>query len=168
MVNLLRAPRVWLARDAATVALAILLAATLLAAAPDRALGQSWPQPELRLDVLGPSPYSLQPGAGANLALGTYTRAGVNAGLSTRPDSAALADRWRVDLIARFLLDPFRQQRWGVAVGGGLSIRRRAFLVVILELEGPEYEGWLPALQIGASGGVRAGIVARRAVRQRR
>jgi hypothetical protein len=125
-------------------------------------------QPELRLDVLGPTPASSQPGLGAAIALGNYVRAGAAVGYALEPRADLGADRWRADLLARVTLDPFRQQRWGFSLGGGLSFRRRTYLAAILDLEGPETQGILPAVQFGVSGGVRAGIVLRRALKGRR
>jgi hypothetical protein len=129
---------------------------------------QTLQQPEIRLDVIGPSPYSVQPGAGGTIALGSYARASVNVGYATRPDSMQIADRWRADLLGRFLFDPFRQRRWALSVGGGISFRRRAYLAAIIDFEGPEISGWRPALQAGVSGGLRGGIVVRRAIQGRR
>jgi hypothetical protein len=77
-------------------------------------------------------------------------------------------DEWRGDLLARFLFDPFREERWGVSVGGGLSIRRRTYIALVADVEAPETHGVLPALQVGVSGGWRAGLLLRRAVRARR
>jgi hypothetical protein len=129
---------------------------------------QTHVQPEARLDVVGPSPYTVQPGVGATVALGTYARAGVAVGYATRDDSTQIADRWRADVLGRFLFDPFRQRRWALSVGGGVSFRRRPYLAALLDLEGPELAGWRPALQAGVSGGLRGGIVMRRAVDDRR
>lgn len=125
-------------------------------------------QPELRLDVLGPRPYSVQPGVGAIVPLGSYARVSANAGYALEPHANSIGDRWRADLLARVTLDPFRQQRWGLSVGGGLSIRRHTYVAAIVDLEGPAMHGMLPALQLGVSGGVRAGVMLRRAVAGRR
>jgi hypothetical protein len=129
---------------------------------------QTHPWPELRADVIGPRPYSVQPGAGATIALGTYARLSAVAGYAIRADSTYIADRWRADLLGRFLFDPFRQRRWALSVGGGVSVRRRAYLAAIVELEGPVVSGWSPAVQAGVSGGLRGGFVLRRAVQGRR
>lgn len=126
------------------------------------------PQPELRLDVLGPHPYSVQPSLGTNVAFGTYARATAIVGYSLQRDTNQIADHWRVDLLGRFLFDPFRQQRWGFSVGGGVSIRHRTYIAALLDLEGPETAGWLPAVHIGVSGGLRGGFALRRATEQRR
>jgi hypothetical protein len=110
----------------------------------------------------------MYPGLGAVIPIGYYVRAGAAVGylpLDTRLSS----HRWHADLITRLTLDPFREQRWGLSVGGGLSYhRRRMSLAVIADLEGPEMRGWLPAFQVGLSGGFRAGLILRRAVPGRR
>lgn len=129
---------------------------------------QTHPQPELRADVSGPSPYSVQPGVGGTIALGTYARAGAAVGYAIRNDSTEIADRWRIDLLGRFLFDPFGQRRWALSVGGGVSVRRRVYLAALVDLEGPALAGWRPAVQGGVSGGLRGGIVVRRAIQGRR
>lgn len=125
-------------------------------------------QPELRLDVIGPAQFSVQPGLGAVLAIGNYARVGAAVGYAVRPDTSLVADRLRADLLARVTLDPFREQRWGFSIGGGLSFRRRTYLAAILELEGPEIGGFLPAFQVGVSGGVRGAVILRGARKGRR
>jgi hypothetical protein len=126
-------------------------------------------QPEIRLDALGPSPFTIEPGVGANLFLGNYVRVGAIAGFNVRQHAVLTGDSWRADVLARVTLDPFRQQRWGVSLGGGLSHRPIGVrLAAVVDLEGPELRGLLPALQLGVSGGVRAGLIVRRAVPRRR
>jgi hypothetical protein len=144
----------------------VALIAVLVFAIPVSA--QNHPQPELRVDVLGPSRYSVQPGLGATFAFGNYARASAVVGYALQADSNQIADRWRADLLGRFLFDPFRQRRWGLSVGGGISVRRSAYIVALLELEGPEASGWLPAMHIGVSGGLRGGLLVRRAIEGRR
>ena len=125
-------------------------------------------QPELRVDAFWPAPVSVQPGVGLTLPLGYYVRVSASAGYAPHGDARLIDDHWRGDLVARFLLDPFRQQRWGLSLGGGLSVREKTYLAALLDLEGPEWHHVMPALEIGVSGGVRAGVVFRRAVRDRR
>ena len=125
-------------------------------------------QPELRIDALWPAPVVVQPGVGATIPLGYYVRVTAAAGYAPRADARLIDDHWRGDVIGRFLLDPFRQQRWGASVGGGLSIREKTYLAALLDIEGRDWKGVMTALQIGVSGGVRAGLVFRRAVSDRR
>lgn len=147
----------------------LIVAALLTAAHPRDTLAQgTFAQPELRVDAIGPGRYAWQPGAGFTLGFGYYARVSGVVGYAPSADPRFLDDRWRGDVIARVLLDPFRQQRWGLSIGGGLSVRRQTYLVVVIDAEGPEAGGVLPALEIGAGGGLRAGFILRRAVRERR
>lgn len=141
------------------------LASTLLAWSTAHA---QWPQPEVRMDVLRSNPASLQPGVAVNAPLGNYVRAAVAAGVAVTGRDPTATDWGRVDLLARVVLDPFRQQRWGLSFGGGLTIWRRTRLAALMDLEGPEMAGWRPAIQVGVSGGLRGGIGLRRAVPDRR
>jgi hypothetical protein len=126
-------------------------------------------QPEVRVDALGPTPFTIEPGVGANVFLGNYVRVGAIAGFNVRRHPAFTGNSWRGEVIARVTLDPFRQQRLGLSIGGGVSFRPiGARLAALVEMEGPELRGVLPALQFGVSGGVRAGLVVRRAVPRRR
>lgn len=126
------------------------------------------PQPELRLDALGPRSVSIEPGLGLNFRMGNYVRLGLAAGYNVRPNPGAPGNAWRGDILTRFTFDPFREQRWALSVGGGLSVRRETYLAAIIDLEGPEVAGLMPAVQAGVSGGARAALILRRAVRGRR
>ena len=139
-----------------------------LAAIAVRTAAAQLPQPELRGDVVGPRPNSLQPGMGLIVPLGYYVRASGDVGYAPIANPSLIADRWRADVLARFTFDPFREQRWGLSVGGGLSFRRHTYLAAILDLEGPEMHGFLPALQVGLSGGTRGALILRRVVKGRR
>jgi hypothetical protein len=126
-------------------------------------------QPEIRFDVVGPPPVSLEPGVGLTGRIGSYVRGGVAVGYDARGVDHRAGERWRFDLTARVTLDPFREQRFGFSFGGGVSHRGSAtYLAALLDLEGPEVLGLLPALQVGVSGGVRGAVIVRRAIRGRR
>ena len=120
--------------------------------------------PEVRLD--GAHPTSVQGAIGVEIPAGTYVRVGVlgGAGATIESDGASRA-AGRLDVLARFLVDPFRQSRWGFSAGAGVSLRAdpgdrvRPRLLVALDLEGRRSRGGLsPSLQIGLGGGVRGGI----------
>jgi hypothetical protein len=130
--------------------------------------------PEARLDVIAGHDPAIQLGAGVQIPVGYYARIGVDAALGVPIRDRALSTErqldGRVDLLARFLLDPFRQTAYGLSLGGGASVRAehgdraRPFLLVALDVEGRRStKGVVPALQVGLGGGVRVGVVLRRA-----
>ena len=141
-------------------------------------LPTSSPMPELRLDLIAGGRPAAQIGAGVQLPAGAYVRVGIDgaAGVSLAGSGsrAGRADG-RLDLLTRFLLDPFRQRAYGLSVGGGVSLRAepgdrvRPLLLVALEVEGRRGAGgWAPALQLGLGGGARIGLIVRRGARQAR
>src|ERR1700730_6767551 len=75
----------------------------------------------------------------------------------------------RVDLSARYLLDPFHEIAWGLYGGAGFSSRWdeashwHEYLLVLAGVEGPAKGGWRAAIEGGLGGGVRIGVVLRRA-----
>lgn len=139
-----------------------------LAVALPAAAGAQRVQPEARVDVIGPSPYAVHAGAGLVVPMGLYARVSADGAYGVRRVNGVSRDEWRGDLIARVTLDPFRQQRWGLSFGGGVSVRRHAYVAAVVDLEGPPLRGFLPAVQAGVGGGVRAGVVLRRAMQGRR
>jgi hypothetical protein len=72
------------------------------------------------------------------------------------------------------LLDPFRQARRGIYVGGGVGARvarqdaPRWLLLGVVGLEPPARGRVVPAVELGLGGGVRAAVVLRRLPRDRR
>ena len=87
----------------------------------------------------------------------------------------------RYEATARFLLDPFRQARYGLSFGGGVGMtnsdglygrpdplgnrpqRWRPFLLVYTDVELRKTAGLTPAVQVGIGSGVRVGLVVRSA-----
>jgi hypothetical protein len=121
--------------------------------------------PELRADVLGGKGTAVHAGAGVQIPAGTYVRVGVIGGVGSRWQNGESRADGRLDVLARFLIDPFRQSRWGLSAGGGVSLRAsdgdrvRPNLLLALDLEGPRSRsGMSPAFQIGLGGGVRGGL----------
>jgi hypothetical protein len=132
-----------------------------------------WVKPELRADVLFGRASAVQVGAGALIPLGYYVRVDLDGAVGLRDDtrmSGSRADA-RVDLLTRFLLDPFRQSRFGLSLGGGIGLRAepgdhvRPVLLAALDVEGRRWSsGWVPALQVGLGGGARVGLVFRQGI----
>jgi hypothetical protein len=124
---------------------------------------------ESRLDALTGPPAGAELGVGANIAAGYYARIGLDAaaGPAWRDGSAVAAGR--VDLVSRFLLDPFKEFRFGPYIGGGVTALWengagwRGRLLVLLGVEGPAHAGWRTSVEVGLGGGARLGIVLRRA-----
>jgi hypothetical protein len=105
-------------------ALLAAIALLALASAPAHAQQHVGIAPELRIDVIGTNPTSVQGAAGVQIPTGTYVRIGVLAGAGATidgDDSPRAAGR--LDVLARFLFDPFRQSRWGFSAGAGVSLR---------------------------------------------
>ena len=130
------------------------------------------PHGELRADYIGPRPHTVQIGAGANLPVGPYLRIGVigAGGLGWHDGQSGASGR--ADIIGRFALDPFREHRWGLSAGGGLSVRYdatgtgsarhwRSLVALVIDLEGPRAASVAPAVQLGLGGGLRLGVVLR-------
>jgi hypothetical protein len=130
------------------------------------------PKPELRADVITGHHAAVQIGGGVQIPAGYYARIGVDVAVGLPTGSSLSTHRsidGRLDLLARFLLDPFRQAAYGFSLGGGISLRAEAgdrvrpLLLVAADLEGRRSaSGWVPALQIGLGGGARIGLVLRR------
>jgi hypothetical protein len=129
-------------------------------------------KPELRADVLFGRASAVQVGAGALIPLGYYVRVDLDGAVGLRDNrvSGSRADA-RVDLLARFLLDPFRQSRYGLSLGGGIGLRAEPgdhvwpVLLAALDVEGRRWSnGWVPALQVGLGGGARVGLVFRQGI----
>jgi hypothetical protein len=142
--------------------------------APSRLIAQVEPfkpvvQFEARLDALGGPPAGAQAGFGANIPAGYYVRIGadVAAGAASRGGEAVASAR--ADVAARFLLDPFREFRWGPYIGGGFTTQWdqranwRGDLLLLLGFEGPAHAGWRTSVELGLGGGARLGVVLRRA-----
>lgn len=128
-------------------------------------------QPEVRVDALFGNRAAVQGGAGVQFPAGLYVRigAGLLAGVRTGQVDGSRLDG-RVDLLGRFLLDPYHQSRFGFSAGAGLTTRFERgertvpLLLVALDLEEHQRgDVWVRALQVGLGGGARIGLVFRRA-----
>jgi len=123
---------------------------------------------EYRADAIVGRGTAVQGGLGVTVPLGIYVRLGVDAAAgATWRDQTSRASG-RVDLIGRFLLDPFRETPLGLSLGGGLSVpytdgdaHLRPYLTVVVDVEGRMRGPLTPALQLGLGGGARIGLVLR-------
>lgn len=133
-------------------------------------------KPEIRLDVasLG-NRVAFQAGGGIQIPMGYYTRIGVIGAAGADVERFVQDASGRLEVVGRFLFDPFRQSRWGLSAGAGVSLRVRArdrvrpYLVSVVDLEGPlSARGVSPAFQLGIGGGVRLGVALRRGAKSSR
>lgn len=139
----------------------------LLVAIPALVAAQR-PQPEFRLDALGPAPFALHAGGGVTVSLGNYARVAVIGSRAVVQPAGNGRAAWRGDLFARLALDPFRRHRVGFSLGGGLTVHERPYLLAVAELEGPRWGGLSPAVQAALGGGPRLGVILRRGFSDRR
>ena len=135
------------------------------------ALSPRW---EGRVDATAANQPGVHIGAGMNVRAGWYSRLGATLGAGAERGAD---DAWRASLRAdatvRFLLDPFNERRRGLYGGAGLSVRaldeggsldiKRPVLVLVAGIEGPPRAGRAWAGEVALGGGVRVGVVVRRA-----
>jgi hypothetical protein len=133
-------------------------------------------QAEVRTDAIVSRWTAVQGGLGMSFPAGLYVRSGgvIGAGGGAKGFDS------RLDLFSRFTLDPFRESRWGLYGGGGVSgryaerdeVRAHAYLLLVVGIEGPlrnaSVAGWVPAFEIGLGGGARIGIALRQGIPGRR
>ena len=146
---------------------------SLLVSAPSVALAQAildaGVAPEVRVDAItARSTTVLQVGGGIQIPAGYYARVGVIGAVGAPVSSGERSVGGRLDVIARFLFDPFREHAWGLSAGAGISVRAaqhdrlRPYLATIIDLEGRRSAGGIsPAFQLGLGGGVRVGAALR-------
>lgn len=144
-----------------------MLSAGLIAAGSLPAQGPSIAR-ELRIDAIAARHTALEAGASVILPGGVYARTSVTAaaGLANRnPTSAPVG---RVEVVSRFLLDPLRESRYGLSVGGGLGVtnlvsgpRWQPYLACVFDLELKRRGSMTPAIQLGLGGGARLGVALR-------
>lgn len=128
--------------------------------------------PEFRVDVIGSQITAIHAGAGILFPVGTYVRSGIVGGAGVAAGGLSA----RTDFVAAFQLDPFRQSRWAPYAGGGISFRHdsrsrisnRSFLLAYIGVEGARRGKFAQAFELGLGGGVRAGVILRRARNGRR
>ena len=138
---------------------AVLAALLLVLTAP--IAGAQRVQPEIRFETLGPAYQGLL-GVAVHVPMGRYVRIGFGG------TGFAIG---RTDLIARFTFDPYRQMRWALSAGGGISYDaelKEPFLALHSELEGPKLRGVTPFVSAGLAGGARFAVGMRRAFPNRR
>ncbi len=127
------------------------------------------PYAEYRADAIISRGSAAQLGAGVVVPLGLYVRLDVDAAAGATWRYGETFGSGRVDAIARFLLDPFRESSLGFSFGGGASVpmgsaepSQPPYLTAVVDIEWSRRSGTTPALQVGLGGGTRIGVVLRR------
>ena len=131
-------------------------------------------QSEVRVDAIAARDPALHLGVGATVPTGTYVRVGAVAGAGATMRNHDTRFSGRVDLLARFVLDPLLQFRRAPYAAGGVSALyvdgqgSRFVLLFAVGVEGAPRGGLVPAAELGLGGGVRVALVLRRAIPGRR
>lgn len=149
--------------------LALVLSAALSLDAHAQATLDAGVKPELRVDAINAHSVTVvQAGGGIEVPAGYYARIGVIGAVGAPVATGASGLDGRLDVIGRFLFDPFREHAWGLSAGAGVSVRAavhdkvRPYLATVIDLEGPRRaSGFAPAFQLGLGGGVRVGAALR-------
>ncbi len=149
----------------------MVLVIAAVAARPARAQStlELRPVPVVRADaIIARHQTSLEAGGGVQIPAGYYVRVDVIGAAGEHTQDGAHDASGRLDVVGRFLLDPYRQTPFGLSAGAGLSLRVRhgdrvrPYLLMVADLEGPRTAGGVsPALQLGLGGGVRIGLALR-------
>jgi len=131
------------------------------------------PYAEYRADVIAGSGTTTEAGAGLVVPLDIYVRLGLDGALGSTWRDGATRGSGRVDGIARFLLDPFREVPVGLSLGGGVSVpyvvgdeHVRPYLTAVIDVEGRMRGPVTPAIEVGLGGGTRVGFVLRASPRR--
>jgi hypothetical protein len=130
--------------------------------------------PTLRADVILDRDLGAQVAAGVAVAAAYNVRLLLDAGAGGVSRDGGWRTTGRVDALARWLSDPFRQSRWAISGGGGVGLRMeqnavpRAVAVLVVGLDAPARGRWVPGIEVGFGGGARIGMTLRRVTAQRR
>jgi hypothetical protein len=107
-------------------------------------------------------------GGGIVVPAGNYTRVSFGTALGAEMRSSETRFAGRVDVVARFLLDPLREMPWGISLGGGVTVPYgdgtngiQPLMTAVIDVEGRRRGRFTPALQVGLGGGARVALVFR-------
>lgn len=122
-------------------------------------------QPAGRVDVFASGITAVQGAVELSARAGRYMRIAAVGGVGGSWNDGSSGLSARTELTGRFMLDPEFRVRWAPYASGGLGARYdriadgwRATLVIALGLEGPDWNGVVPFLEIGYGGGARFGF----------
>jgi hypothetical protein len=121
--------------------------------------------PAVRADVFAGSATAAHGAVGVAASLGAYLRLDAYVGAGPERADGDVRATAHGEVVARFVLDPFRRSGRGVYAGGGLawwSRDPRAALGAVVGVEGRARGGWAPAVELGLGRGARLGVALRR------
>lgn len=139
------------------------------AAAQRAAAARPRPRPEARLDAMVARRGSaIHAGAGLEQPVGRYARLAGVLGAGAVVGGGPPVFSARAEALTRFVLDPLAEQPRSPYAAAGVSVRReraatRAHLVALLGVQLRPRRGYVPSVELGFGGGVRLGVVLRRA-----
>lgn len=132
-------------------------------------------RPALRADAIVSRDAGVQLAAGIVAAAAYNLRVAIDGGVGAVQRRGGGVDAAaRVDLLARWLSDPYRQSKRAVHAGGGIGVlfeqgmAPRPVAIVTLGVEGTSDGPWVPGVEVGLGGGVRIGFTLRRAPARQR
>lgn len=153
----------------AGVSLALPLGSPLVSPLGAQAPVRAMPQPEARLDAVVTPGGGVLTGVGVNRRFGWYARGGATLSVGAVRDGDGWAATQRLELVSRFLFDPFGEHRRGVYGGVGVAVRHlagdvtRPELVLVAGVEGPRVgNAPIPSVEVALGGGLRIGMVWRK------
>ena len=151
------------------VVLAASLASSLVTPLGAQARVRAMPQREGRLDAVVTPGGGVLAGVGVNRRFGWYARGGATLSVGAVRAGDGWAAMQRLEVVSRFLFDPFGEHRRGVYGGAGVAVRHlagdvtRPELVLVAGVEGPRVgKAMIPSVEVSLGGGLRVGMVWRR------
>ena len=124
--------------------------------------------PAVRADLLLDRDVGAQLAAGAAIAAAYNLRLAADLGAGGVRREMDWQPTGRLDLLVRWLSDPFRQSRWAINAGGGIGVRveadrtPRTVAIVTIGVEGLGDGRWVRGVEVGMGGGFRLGATLRR------
>ena len=124
--------------------------------------------PAVRADLLLDRDAGAQLAAGAAIAVAYNLRLAADLGVGGVRREMNWRPTGRLDLLVRWLSDPFRQSRWAINAGGGIGVRveadrtSRTVAIVTIGVEARGDSRWVRGVEAGMGGGFRLGATLRR------
>ena len=157
------------ALGARQIAGAGIIAIVLALPAGGQAVQERGFQPEARIHLFFANSNTVQIGGGGAWTADRNVRIVALGGMGSTFADRSGGFSARLDVLARFVLDPDRVNKWALYGAGGLGLRYeaapswRGVLVALIGLEGPKWGAVTPFIETGYGGGFQIGFGLRRA-----